>query len=90
MLKEEIQEIYSVETTITKSKDKSHQEDSIYIIDFKSKDESKAHTAEESLKSLFDALATKILDDQAGNQISLEFFVQTLIDSSLLILHLLF
>jgi hypothetical protein len=90
MLKEEIQEIYSVEMTITKSKDKSHQEDSIYIIDFKSKDESKAHAAEESLKSLFDALATKILDDQAGNQISLEVFVQTLIDSSLLILHLLF
>ena len=57
----------SVETTITKGKDGTNQENPVYNIDFKSTDKTKTEQAKESLTPLFSALAIKILDDQAGN-----------------------
>jgi len=75
MLKAEIQETYSVEITITKSKDKTPLENLIYIIDFKSQDKNKLHEAQKSLRSLFTTIKMKTVDEQSGNQIILTGFI---------------
>jgi hypothetical protein len=75
-LKAVIHETYLVETTITKSHDKSNLEILVYIIEFKSQDKKKNDEAKNSLEALFRAIETKAVDDQTGNQISLEVFVQ--------------
>jgi hypothetical protein len=77
--KAEIQKTYSVQTTITKSHDKSCLEKLTYIIEFRSTDETKIDQARESFQTLFRTVETKLFDDQAGNQISFEY---------LLVLHL--
>jgi hypothetical protein len=69
-------QLYFVETTITKSHDKSNLEILVYIIEFKSQDKKKNDEAKNSLEALFGAIETKIVDDQAGNQISLKVFIQ--------------
>ncbi len=74
-MKAEIQETYSVEITITKSKDKTHLENSIYIIDFKSQDNDKLYEAQKSLRNLFTAIKIKTVDEQSGNQIILAGFI---------------
>ena len=64
---------------ITKSNDKSITEKSIYIIDFKSNDQRKNEEALQSFKTLFAAISTKMVDDQAGNHNDVEIFNQVLI-----------
>jgi hypothetical protein len=78
MLKTEIQETYSVKTTITKSNDKSNMENTIYIVDFESKDQEKNGEAQKSLENLFTAVSTRIFDHQIGNQIMLAVFFKHL------------
>lgn len=75
MLTKEIQETYSVETIITKGTDGTHHQDPVYFIDFKSTDKSKNEIAKQSLQLLFNGLAIKILDEQAGNDYSLNYYV---------------
>ncbi|CAF5025231.1 unnamed protein product, partial [Rotaria sp. Silwood1] len=64
-LRAEIKETYSVETTITKARDKLDLENSTYIIDFKSTDQDKNQQALESLQALLKTTEIKVVDDQS-------------------------
>ncbi|CAF0757202.1 unnamed protein product [Rotaria sp. Silwood1] len=64
-LRAEIKETYSVETTITKARDKLDLENSTYIIDFKSTDQDKNQQALESLQALLKKTEIKVVDDQS-------------------------
>jgi len=85
MLKAEIQETYSVEITITKSKDETPLENPIYIIDFISHDQGKPHEAQKSLRSLFTTIKMKTVDEQSGNQIILTGFISNIYRSTTVI-----
>ena len=85
-MKTELKEIYSVDTIITKTKDSSPLENTIYVVEFKSENQDRICEAQDSVKSLFDTIFTIIVDDQSGNQ---ESFSETLLDSNFLITSIL-
>ncbi|UJR25097.1 hypothetical protein I4U23_006458 [Adineta vaga] len=64
-LKRDMKEAYDVEITITKSKDDSHLENSIYIVHFQSENAENIHMAQKALRSLFNSTKIKIIDDKS-------------------------
>lgn len=66
-LKAEIQQMYSVKTTITKSHDKTPLKNPIYVVEFEGNDKEKVDEAKDSSQKLFQCVEIKLIDDQFGN-----------------------
>ena len=66
-LKAEIQMLYSVKTTITKSYDKSPLKNDICTTEFEGADEEKVNKAKNALENLFNYIETKPVADQFGS-----------------------